>query len=229
MTKIFNEFCKLISHKIGYTTFSDYYHVNIGIRFKHPRSDTCDYCLKMLKTGVNNMTHEQKAAFDLYLKNVDEYKTLKNDLLNNLDDRLICEFDYSQNKPLPSLVNTAVYYKSSLWLYLFNFYIHNNKSSLMYHYLEGQYKKGANSIISFVFNSLLETDLEPFNEIILFSDSCPGQNKNFHIFSAFIHFANYFRKKITHIFPVKGHSYNVCDRQFGTFNKKMKNISVVEH
>lgn len=132
---------------------------------------------------------------------------------------------------MPKLNSTTNYYSRSLWFFIFNIYIHNTKQSFVYHFIEGTYKKGANSVASFIFGTLKQIDLTHFNEIIMFSDNYPGQNKNGTVFKSLLYFANYFKIQISHIYPVKGHSYCVCDRQFGLFTKKkkIKNYGVIEH
>ena len=92
----------------------------------------------------------------------------------------------------------------------------------MFHYLKGEYKKGSNSVVSFIYHTLKQIDLSKFKEIIMFSDSCPAQNKNSTVFKTLLYLSNYFNRKVTHIYPIKGHSYCVCDRQFGLFTKKNK-------
>ena len=38
-----------------------------------------------------------------------------------------------------------------------------------------------------------------------------------------------FRKEIMQVFPIVGHSYSICDRNFANFTKKLKKIQMIEH
>lgn len=59
-------------------------------------------------------------------------------------------------------------------------------------------------------------------QITLFSDSAPGQNKNYLIVQFGMWLANTFGVCVYHIFPVRGHSYCVCDRNFSIYSRKVK-------
>lgn len=60
------------------------------------------------------------------------------------------------------------------------------------------------------------------------SDSAGGQNKNL----AFLRFCSYLSKslnvEVMHIFPVRGHSFGQCDRNFGVIRNNMKSLQTVE-
>ena len=60
------------------------------------------------------------------------------------------------------------------------------------------------------------------------SDSCGGQNKN----KTVVRFCSWlsvtFQVDITHIFPIRGHSYCQCDRNFGCYETILKRKQIVE-
>lgn len=67
------------------------------------------------------------------------------------------------------------------------------------------------------------------NEVILYSDSCGGQNRNIKMS---LMLKNYLSKsqnvrKITQKFLVSGHSYNSCDRSFGLIEKSSKRHEII--
>lgn len=229
--KTFNNI--LLDNKLeimSYWSFKKYYDENFNIGFSNPKSDVCDLCFEMTNIGVERLTEEQRIIFDKHLNDYNDYKSIKSSILSSdLSEKLVIEFDYGQNKPLPKLNKTSNYYSRCLWFFIFNVFIHSTKESFMYYFLEGQFKKGSNSVISFVYQTLKSINLLNYKEIILFSDNCPGQNKNSTVFKSFVLFANYFGLKLTHYYPIRGHSYCVCDRQFGLFTKKLKKIGVIEH
>ena len=55
--------------------------------------------------------------------------------------------------------------------------------------------------------------------IILYSDSCVGQNKNFGMLGLLHSLACHHHVQIEHIFPIRGHSYMPPDRAFGRVEK----------
>lgn len=70
-----------------------------------------------------------------------------------------------------------------------------------------------------VYNVISEKLLGQHKQIVLFSDAAGGQNKNI----TMVHFCTYISKQlkipIRHVFPVRCHSYNVCDRNFGLYGR----------
>ena len=170
----------------------------------------------------------------IYKSHVDDYKSyykLKNNYLK--EERALCvEFDFAQNLPLPKLPVNKQYYSRLLWLFAFNVHVfdienkeeNNDKdTSYIFFLLEGFSKKGSNSVINFVFYTILkEFDPKKHDKIYLFSDGCGGQNKNYLFLQFFASLSKKLGVPIEHIFPVVGHSYNQCDRNFGLYSKKKK-------
>lgn len=132
------------------------------------------------------------------------------------NDIMVCEFDYAQNLPLPKLTVTSQFYERLLWLYLFNVHIHTDDASFMYTFIESQCKKGTNTVASFIFDCIQKkiVDFPNVKKLIFMSDSAGGQNKN----QTFLRFCSYLAKslnvEVMHIFPVRGHSFGQCDRNF---------------
>lgn len=89
------------------------------------------------------------------------------------------EFDYSQNLPLPKLNVTSQFYRRLLWIYLFNVHIHNDDSSFMYSFIEGEASKGAESVISFVYDCLMKKMTGDYKDVknIVFFFRMPAAGK----------------------------------------------------
>lgn len=102
-----------------------------------------------MKKSIKSLKIENRTKYEKHLSNVKSYLTLKKDLINS-NENLCIEFDYNANKILPKLDNNTRYYKRALYLYLCNFHVHNTRFSFMFNTLEGQYKKGSNSVASYL-------------------------------------------------------------------------------
>lgn len=77
----------------------------------------------------------------------------------------------------------------------------------MYWFLEVESKKGGNSVVSLLYNAISKMIKPETTEITLYSDSAPGQNKNTTMIRFCLWLAETFNVVITHMFPVRGHSY----------------------
>jgi hypothetical protein len=101
----------------------------------------------------------------------------------------------------------------------------------MFHFLKGEFKKGPNSVCSFLYlviKKLINENSMKIKSIIIFSDACPGQNRNYTILKFLVWVSMCFKIKIIQIFPVRGHSYCECDRNFANFSKFIKKIEKIE-
>lgn len=98
----------------------------------------------------------------------------------------------------------------------------------MYNFLENEGAKNADSDCSFLNNFIESTsaEVQDLQDIILFSDSAGGKNKNKEIVKYCTWLSMKKNVNITHIFPPWGHSYCQCDRNFelyGSILKKKRN------
>ncbi|KAJ4437865.1 hypothetical protein ANN_13804 [Periplaneta americana] len=92
-------------------------------------------------------------------------------------------------------------------------------------------KKNPSSVCSFLYDFLthkLEV-LHNVKSVILFSDSCGGQNKNITVVNFCAWLSKSLNLNISHIFPVRGHSYNQNDRNFGMYGQVLKRVQTIEH
>lgn len=91
-------------------------------------------------------------------------------------------------------------------------------------------KKNPNSVASFV-SEVLGKKLHEFpqlKKIVLLSDAAGGQNKNTTMTRFCSFFARLHNIEITHLFPVRGHSFGQCDRNFGLMKTRIKRLATVE-
>ena len=103
---------------------------------------------------------------------------------NDQDTISIC-FDLNQNKPLPKTNIGECYYMRQLWLMSLGVMIVREKVQskdeiFLYTWLETEAGKGSNEIASCLDHFLVTilNRLSNIKTIKVFSDNCPGQNKN---------------------------------------------------
>lgn len=119
----------------------------------------------------------------------------------------ILAFDLQQCLPTPNLKSSVAFYKRQLWTY--NFTIYNSGSSIASNYIwnETLAKRGANDIGSSLYHYFnnLPSDI---THITMYSDCCPGQNKNGIIMAMCLYFLEKQNNVqiIDHKFMVPGHS-----------------------
>ncbi len=128
--------------------FSKYFNLKCNYDFRSPKIDLCDFCSKFDK--LDNKTQEDERKFKSHSTKVREYKNTKKSFIEN-SDNISIEFDYNSNKVLPKLNNFERYFKRALYLYIANIDIHSRNKSFMFHWLEDEAKKGANSVATYLY------------------------------------------------------------------------------
>ena len=171
--------------------------------------------------------------FKVHKKRAEKYYSVKSGYITKSktsNDVLVLEFDYSQNLPLPKLNITKQFYKRLWWMFVFNVHCHNDDSSIFYSFLESQSKKGPHSVASFLFHCVSKkvNEYPNLKSIVLLSDAAGGQNKNSVMLRFCLWLSITFRVEVVHMFPVRGHSFGQCDRNFGLIKSKLKNKPQIE-
>ena len=203
---------------------------NIG--FLLPKSDTCKTCdesqIKLdalriegkedeaKKVEISLMLHQRKAqAMQNLLKSESEKKNPKS---------LVISFDLQQALPVPKLTSGPAFYCRKLWL--FNFGVHDctNGKGYMFVWGEETGKRGSDEMCSAVLKFLsLHPDIE---NLIVFTDNCPGQNKNWAMMALWLQMIREKRlKKVVHYFLIAGHTRLPSDRDFALIEKRQKKVT----
>lgn len=215
---------------IKYEFFLKYFNENFNLKFGKPQIDTCAYCeereVKLKSPHINDnakrvataelMVHRRRAKqFHTALKNTTKLSETNENIVGLV-------FDFMQNIDLPKIPVQEVFYLRQLTVQVFCIYNTKTKLSHFYVYHEGKANKGSNDVTSFLMDymSTLPSNIE---EIHLFSDNCWGQNKN-HTLSKFcLALCDLGKFKVVkQFFPLRGHSYNPCDRSFSMIKRPMR-------
>ena len=208
---------------------------NFNMGFRLPQTDTCKVCDKFnidIQSASNEADrsnlerqfsdHKQKAssAFQLLHHNAQRAKE------NPEAVHVIC-FDLQQALPTPKLSSSPAFYKRKLWTY--NFCVHDavSETASMFVWCETTAGRGSNDIASCILQYLKNVTVSA-KTMIVFSDNCSGQNKNFNILSLWQYLvADGSFEEIIHIFPVSGHTMMPCDRDFGDIERKLRKTKCV--
>ena len=199
---------------------------NIG--FKLPKSDTCKLCdehqIRLSELRSSEKEEEVKEVELLHkvhiLKAEELRKTLSNvvEVANNTDTHVIA-MDLQQALPTPLLSAGPAFYKRKIWT--FNFGVHDciEQSGFMFVWNEVIGKRGSDEIGSCILKYIKSRNIKNRN-LVIFSDNCPGQNKNWTIAALWHHLVltNAF-DSVEHKFLLPGHSHLPCDRDFGRIEK----------
>lgn len=219
--------------KMSYNTYYEYFTTKFSYAVQKPKTDVCDFCVESknkLKVDPNDAC---KPLFELHKRKASKRKEIRDGYIAKSKEAnskvLTVEFDYSQNHPIPKLNVNNQFYKRMFWLYCFNIHVFNDDSSFLYAFTECDGVKNPNSVISFLYDCL-KKQIQKFpnvSTVVLLSDATGGQNRNFLMSKFTSWFARVFKMDLIQIFPVRGHSFSQCDRNFGLVRNKIKNQEMI--
>lgn len=165
--------------------FRHIFNTQFNLRFGRPKVDTCKTCdqIEIKKKSFDPKDHEkfekEKQEHDAL---VQKYKSLFYEILTNAkegrDNVEVLTFDLQRALEMPRLSTSVLYYKRQLWFY--NLFIYDEKRRIghMYVWPESIASRGAQEISACICRHLRERMPANTVELILWSDSCYGQNRN---------------------------------------------------
>lgn len=215
-------------NSVTYSFYRKYFLENFSLTFGRPQVDVCSTCerfsSKMRDQSLSDNTKRGVAAEQIIHKRRAKkfYTALKDASVNKDDDTVAIAFDYMQNQPLPHIPVQEVFYLRQLWVNIFC--IHNLKTNdaNLYLYHEGQAHKSPDEVCSFLLK-YIQTLPNTVKKLLVFSDGTGGQNKNHAVTRFLLSLCDTGRfESITHYFPVRGHSFMPCDRDFGSIKRVMR-------
>lgn len=220
---------------VPYKMYWKVFKTKFNIKFGYPRSDTCAECDRFEHTLSNKQISDAERASclmqkELHLRKASTFHSKKRSYREKARaGEITClTFDFMQNLPLPHIPSNPVFFARQIWFYVFGIHDLGTNEATMYTYTEDQAKKGSNDVVSMLLNYFNNHDVS--RNLVLISDSCPGQNKNYtmlHFLYALVHGLKLF-DSVTYLFPVRGHSYLPNDQDFSLISRKKRKIERVE-
>ena len=210
--------------------YEDYIHTEHGnVKLSKPKSDTCKICdIFRLKTSDPGLSEEARCGLttaqnDHIAKAEKGYDLTKTWVAEAGDDTWVIVVDLQAALPTPKISSNFAFYKRKLWT--FNFGIHDLKTGRSYMFVwdEVTARRGAIEICSCIFKFVTTVVPSTVKKLIIISDNCPGQNKNFFIvmFHLYLVHCGLFNE-IIHMFLRPGHTYNAADRDFACIEATLR-------
>jgi hypothetical protein len=156
------------------------FNTRFNLGFGSPRSDTCSLC-----DAGKDERHEARAALAFEAQKLDKTKARSD------SKTVFVTFDLQKTLPLPKLSTSKAFYLRQVWLY--NLGVHfvtckTNGKIVEQPYFniwtEDQGHRGCVEVCSSLMTFIEESKVTDEHSLILWSDSCAGQNKIFVLFYA---------------------------------------------
>ena len=212
--------------------FRNIFNSKRNLHFHLPHKDTCQTCdafaaeLKGMEDGPEKA--KKNAQHELHLCKADAARaSLKNDVdiaKQSNGTRAVLTFDLQKTLPTPVLSTGVAYYKRQLWTYNLGIHDEVNNIGFMYVWSEETASRGPQEIASCIMTHLQKKLPSSVTHVILYSDSCGGQNRNIKMtlmLSYMLQNSPVFQV-IEQKFFIPGHSFNSCDSDFAIIERAKK-------
>lgn len=243
ITRLYKEYCIVtaVTHRktLSEWMFREIFNTKFNLSFHRPQTDTCKTCDLLKVQLIAAKQYEEKESIlekkRLHLEMVDKTNQRFVELRSLSEFKTeVFTFDLQRALELPRLSTSDAYYNRQLAYYNLCIYDEKRKIGHMYVWCETTSSRGAQEIASCLIKHLENYIPNDTERVILFSDSCPGQNKNIKLTMVLklILERSSSLISIEHHFFVSGHSYNNCDQSFALIERQKRlteNIFVPKH
>ncbi|KAJ6639289.1 hypothetical protein Bhyg_12032 [Pseudolycoriella hygida] len=206
---------------VSYFTFSQFFDQN-NLALFTPRKDQCDTCVGFIAGQVS------VTKYNLHIERKRRAKDEKDfDKQAALEGRChVFTMDKQSVKLSPNFNASAIYFKTRMQVHNFTVYNLANHHCNNYWWDETQGDLSASSFASYVIQHIQTHCLSDTLPIILYSDGCGGQNRNYFLSNALSNFTVKNNKIIEQKWLEKGHTQMECDSAHAKIEKKLKNRSI---
>lgn len=224
---------KYPNSKLSYCYYRKIFREHFDLSFGRPQVDTCCTCEELsvqIKNSSLNETAKRVAVNEkaVHLRRAKVFSSLMTEISQQSDDSVaVIAMDYMQNLHIPNIPVQEAFYLRQLTVNVFGIHNLKNNSAKFFVYHEGNGTKGPNEVCSFVMQYITDK-LKSARRLHIFSDGCAAQNKNntmVRMCSALVSLGKF--DSVDQYFPIRGHSFLPCDRDFAVLKKKISKVDRV--
>ena len=200
-----------------------------NLKIHKPKKDQCNICTK-----YDRMNPEERVTGkedqQLHITNKDKVMKLKEEFkLKGKEDKNILTFNFDLEAVLytPCDKVSTIFYVRKLCTYNCTMFDLVSREGYCYMWNETTGKRGSNEIATCLYRYLCESEAK---NVILFSDTCGGQNQNQYVATMLMHVAENHEtiETLDHIFMVQGHSHMEVDNMHSAIERKSGGLQIYE-
>lgn len=204
--------------------YRDIFNSYFNLSFFKPKKDQCSQCAEWQSSEENAakyQLHQDSKNFVRGLKKQDKERSRDKEQGTNVRV-LTCDLEKVLYCPQSELGD--FYYKRKLSVYNFTIFDCTVKEGHLYVWDMTTGKRGSDETSSFLQHYIenVVSKNEAIDTIIIYSDSCSGQNKNQFLYTMFYSLAMRLKLTIIHRYLEKGHTQMECDSVHARVEKKIK-------
>lgn len=217
------------NNPVSQSSYKKVFYKDFNLRFKVPKKDTCKKCDHYGVKIKNAVGVDRQIIEDWHNNHLEQAELLQTQMKNDLElakndaEVETLTFDMQKTLPLPRLPTNIVYYKRQLNAYNFGVHVGSSGKGIFNVWMETEGSKGTQEVGSCLRKHIMSIT-QPVKTLILWSDSCGGQNRSIKIVLMLIHILQNHSslETISIRFLQSGHSFMQNDTEFGDFECALK-------
>ncbi|XP_037047212.1 uncharacterized protein LOC119082004 [Bradysia coprophila] len=214
---------------VSQSFFKNIFYTKFNLRFKQPKKDTCLRCDIYAVKRLTCFGTELKEIEDAHEAHLAEAESLSSQMKDdcaeaqNDDDLETLTFDAQKTHNLPKLSTSIAYYKRQMNLNNLGIHTGSTGKGKFNIWIETEASKGTQEVASCL-KMHIEKFPKPKKRLILWSDSCGGQNRSikFVMMMIFILQNHKTLETISMRYLQSGHSFLPNDSEFGEAETALK-------
>ena len=235
INKMYSFYCDMCKDEgtepVSSSLYREIFNTQYNLDFHKPKKDLCMLCSRYLqeKRG-GETTEERKREYEEHIerkKESREEKAKDKELSKHADEVHCATFDLESVLPTPCSTISQVHYKRKLAVYNLTVFSLSDKEATCYLWDETEGNKGSCEIATCLVR-YIESLPKCVKHVILYSDTCGGQNRNKFVASALLYAVRHIEniQIIDQKFLESGHSHMECDSVHATIEKAKKNLQI---
>ena len=230
MHRLYIEHCKSkgVLEVVSSDKYNRIFTEKFNLSFFRPKKDRCDECVAF--ENIANPDETQKMIQAKHLESKEKARAVKTEAKerSKANDQFgaVC-FDMQQLLPCPKSNSSTFYYKRKLYVHNLTMYDLGTAEVRCFMWPEFEARRGASEVATCLAKFIEEKSNGGCKDLTLFSDNCPGQNRN-----RFVAFMLNETNKTLHMdklcltFLQKGHTENENDSVHSVIERATKHAVI---
>lgn len=231
LSKMYDLYKAEVINPVSLSLYKQVFLTKFNLQRKKLKKDTCNTCDR-LEVLIKDCVHEndrdrlknEKNSHLELAEGAQEVKKKDMEAAARKPELETLCFDLEKTLPLPQIPTNLVYYKRQLCVYNLGIHSGKQKTGHCFVWVEGEAGRGAQEVGSCLRKFILEEVKEGVTELILWSDSCGGQNRNVKmvLMMKSVMELHPSLEKVTMKYLHPGHSFLPNDSDFGDIESALK-------
>lgn len=229
LAKLYQLYKEEANNPVNQSYYNNIFYTDFNLRFKKPKKDTCHKC-DLFNIKIKSSSGAEREMYEechrIHLECAESLRSqMRRDIAAAKLDKLleVLIFDMQKMLMLPNISTSIIYYLRQLNLYNFGIHTGSTGKGKFNIWTEDEASKGTQEVGSCL-KSHIDTITRPIKKLILWADSCGGQNRSIKLILMLMYILHNHEtlESISMRYLQSGHSFLPNDSEFGEVETALK-------